>query len=451
MKVNWRARISCVALSVLFALCCFSGTVSAAGETTPEVETTVLEDFEDAGRVAAWTQVAGATMVQDTTHHHNGNASGLVSAVSNNGITADGTNLKDVCLNGYEKLRLYMKNPGAEFQLLVQFYLTNYQETGSMPYVAVLDVKNSDDFIAYDIVLKDMTHKTAGTALSAETDWTILEFGLAFGTQGLHQVYVDDITAVAPEKQEEPTLEVPKLVWDMEDKTVIDSLITADVQKSDFSQNTEYKRSGNASLFWKNSGGNYGALGNMTPFVDVDLTGYDAIRFYIYNKTDYPITIRFQFLSLNAVYLQDVEVPVSKGFTPVDFDLDKFELMAGYSGPAKFTDNTDPAAWIIKDAGTVFTGRMRSEEMYIDDVMLVTDEWLQEHVNDPVQPVEPGGTDNPEDDPKDDPTDDPKDDPESPETGVPFGWTALIVGAAGAAVMAVTLWEDKRRKQKAAQ
>ena len=93
--------------------------------------------------------------------------------------------------------------------------------------------------------------------------------------------------------------------------------------------------------------------------------------------------------------------------------------------------------------------------MYIDDVMLVTDEWLQEHVNDPVQPVEPGKTDDPKDDPKDDPTDDPKDDPkddpESPETGVPFGWTALIVGAVGAAVMAVMLWEDKRRKQKAAQ
>ena len=89
--------------------------------------------------------------------------------------------------------------------------------------------------------------------------------------------------------------------------------------------------------------------------------------------------------------------------------------------------------------------------MYIDDITLVTDEWRQAHANDPVQPVDPGESSDPKDDPASDPKDDPKDDPKPPETGVPFGWAALIVGAVGATAMGVTLWADKRRKQEAAQ
>ena len=463
MKVNWRARIPYIALSVLFALCCFGGIVGAAGEAAPEVETTVLEDFEDADRVAAWAQVAGATFVQNTDHHYNGNASGLLSIVTNNGLTGSMNLLSNVSLNGYETLRFYAKNPGAgTFQVLVQIYLTNYQQTGGQPYVAIVNIEPSETFAAYDIALKDMTHKISGETLSKEADWTILELDFASPAPGLYQLYVDDITAVAPEKAPEsssqPESSAPeeqegaKLVWDMEDKAIIDSLVTVDAQKSDFSQNTEYKRSGSASLFWKNSGGSYGVLGNMTKFVGVDLTGYDAIRLYVYNKTDYPITMRVQFCGASGTaYLRDMEVPVSKGFTPVDFDLDDFELMAGHSGPAKFTDNTDPAEWVIKDIGFVFTGRLRSEEMYIDDITLVTDEWRQAHANDPVQPVDPGESSDPKDDPASDPKDDPKDDPKPPETGVPFGWAALIVGAVGATAMGATLWADKRRKQEAAQ
>lgn len=89
--------------------------------------------------------------------------------------------------------------------------------------------------------------------------------------------------------------ETTQLIWDMEDKAVISQLITADSQKATIAQSTQYKRGGNASLMFVNSGRS-GLMGNITPFVDVDLTGWDKIRFYINNPTDMEAGLRWQFL-----------------------------------------------------------------------------------------------------------------------------------------------------------
>ena len=123
--------------------------------------------------------------------------------------------------------------------------------------------------------------------------------------------------------------ETTKLVWDMEDKAVIDQLITADAQKANFMKSTQYKRSGTSSLLFVNASNN-GLMGNITPFVDMDMTGYEAIRFYIYNPGSTEVVLRYQFaggVANGTPYYLDVAVQPGTDFVAVDFDLDKFEVL----------------------------------------------------------------------------------------------------------------------------
>lgn len=168
--------------------------------------------------------------------------------------------------------------------------------------------------------------------------------------------------------------ETTKLVWDMEDKAVIDQLITADAQKANFMKSTQYKRSGTSSLLFVNASNN-GLMGNITPFVDMDMTGYEAIRFYIYNPGSTEVVLRYQFaggVANGTPYYLDVAVQPGTDFVAVDFDLDKFEVLP-YIGEGKFVDIAEAYEWIVMDSALIFAGEEPnpSAKVYIDDVMLV--------------------------------------------------------------------------------
>ena len=167
--------------------------------------------------------------------------------------------------------------------------------------------------------------------------------------------------------------ETTKVIWDMEDKAVIGQLITADAQKATMVQSTQYKRSGAASLMFVNTGHN-GLMGNIVPFLDVDLTGWDIIRFYVCNPTDREAGLRYQFcggMTGNTPYYLDVEIPAqTDGFIPVDFPLKDFEAIE-YIAQGKFYDIAQPYEYVIADSALIFTGPETGERLYIDDVMLV--------------------------------------------------------------------------------
>ena len=168
--------------------------------------------------------------------------------------------------------------------------------------------------------------------------------------------------------------ETTKLIWDMEDKAVIDQLVTVDVQKANFMKSTQYKRSGTSSLLFVNATNN-GLMGNITPFVDMDMTGYEAIRFYIYNPGSTEVVLRYQFaggVANGTPYYLDVAVQPNTDFVAVDFDLDKFEVLP-YIGEGKFVDLAEPYEWIVMDSALIFAGEEPNPtaKVYIDDVMLV--------------------------------------------------------------------------------
>ena len=168
--------------------------------------------------------------------------------------------------------------------------------------------------------------------------------------------------------------ETTQLIWDMEDKSVISQLITADAQKATIVQSTQYKRNGEASLMFVNTGHN-GLMGNIVPFVDVDLTGWDTIRFYVNNPTDMEAGLRFQFcggMTGNTPYYLDVEeIPAhTDGFIAVDFPLADFQAIE-YIAQGKFYDLAQPYEYVIADSALIFIGPNTGERLYIDDVMLV--------------------------------------------------------------------------------
>lgn len=376
-------------------------TVLGVSADTTAVTDTLIEDFEDAAHVANWHQgIAGATMTQDTSVKHAGNASGRFENTTNNGLTGDGKNADVVNfdLSGFEKIRLYVKNPGdTDVALLFQIYLANYKETGSNPHLAIINVPAQSDFTAYDVVLADMTLKGAETTMADQPkeSWKILEYDLAPASPGLYTLYVDDITAIAP-ADDTPVVRDSELVWDMEDKTLIDQLVTdPNIQTTEQKQSTEFKRSGNASLYWKNSKGNYGALGNLVAFANKDTTGYDRIRFYVYNPGDYPVLVQCQLavkaFGTTAIYVAEAEVPAVNGFVPLDFALSAFDLKPGSTaGAQKLLGNTEDGARVIYDIGLVFNSRER-DVLYLDDAMLITDAYAAEHEKDEIVPVRPDG------------------------------------------------------------
>ena len=678
MKNSKQVRILTVLMAIAVLLGCLTVAAIGAGATAT-VNDTIIEDFEDAAHVANWHQgVAGATMTQDTTVKHAGNASGKFENTYNNGLTGDGknTNVVNFDLSGFEKIRLYIKNPGdADVALLFQIYLANYQSTGSMPHLAIINVPANTDFTAYEIVLADMVLKGTESTMDAQAkeNWKILEYDLAPASPGLYTLYVDDITAVAPVAAE-PTVPVDTViegfedaalvssnwyqnivpaqagtmtqdtsvknsgnasgkfvtttdygltgnstsftavdltgyeklrvyfknpgntdvtvrmglaladflstrraycadftiranseftayevaiadmkqlmngqptettlaqsgeseaafkgifelsftvaspgtytlyvdditivapatsapseeessdvvseeessdvtseeesstvpveegmlpVWDMEDKALIDQLVTdPNIQTTEQKQSTEFKRGGSASLYWKNVKGNYGALGNLVAFNGKDMTGYDAIRFYVYNPGDYPVMVQCQIavkaFGITAVYVTESEAPAVNGFVPVDFDLDKFELKAGSTaGAAKLLDNPEADALVIYDIGLVFNSRER-DELYLDDAMLVTDEYAAKHENDEVVPVKPAqgttgeekptegeGSDSTTGSAEETTSTDAVESSDSPDTGVNAGATLLGLGLLACSFAGV--WLTSRKKQK---
>ena len=168
--------------------------------------------------------------------------------------------------------------------------------------------------------------------------------------------------------------ETTQVIWDMEDKSVISQLITADTQKATIVQSTQYKRNGSASLMFVNTGRS-GLMGNIIPFVDVDLTGWDTIRFYVNNPTDMEAGLRFQFcggMTGNTPFYYDAkEIPAhTDGFIAVDFPLAEFQAIE-YIAQGSFYDLAQPYEYIIADSALIFLGPNTGERLYIDDVMLV--------------------------------------------------------------------------------
>ena len=326
----------CVALLTVVAL--LGGMLAVipaiAADTVTE---TILEDFEDAAHVSNWYQgIAGATMTQNTTETYAGNASGRFENSRDSGFTGDGknTDVVNFDLSKYEKMRLYVKNPGdTDVSLIFYIYLPNYQSIGGH-FRAYLEVKAHTDFTAYEFALADMvleTDLTTKMETQAKENWKILEYGLIPATVGLHTLYVDNITAVSPvgtkpEEPEEPGKSVETILEDFEDAAHVSNWYQG-IAGATMTQNTTETYAGNASGRFENSrDSGFTGDGKNTDVVNFDLSKYEKMRLYVKNPGDTDVSLIFyiylpNYQSIGGHFRAYLEVKAHTDFTAYEFAL----------------------------------------------------------------------------------------------------------------------------------